>query len=40
MLLDQDPYLSTAKELLTIGVWATAVSGHWVHGPDDHRVRR
>lgn len=34
MLLDQDPYALSVKELLTIGVHATAVAGRWVYGPD------
>jgi predicted amidohydrolase YtcJ len=34
VLLDQDPHQLSAKELITIGVYGTAVAGRWVHGPN------
>ncbi|SDT29175.1 amidohydrolase [Microlunatus soli] len=33
VLLDADPYTLAAPELITVGVHATAVAGHWLHGP-------
>ena len=33
VLLDQDPSTLSAAALLDIGVHATAVAGHWLHGP-------
>ena len=34
VLLDQDPYALSVKELTELTAYATAVAGRWVHGPD------
>lgn len=34
VLLDRDPYAVSVKEVAELTAHATAVAGHWVHGPD------
>lgn len=34
VLLDQDPFTLSVKELTELSAYATAVAGRWVHGPD------
>lgn len=38
VLVEQDPYLLSGPELIGVDVYATAVAGRWLHGPDTIRT--